>query len=45
MPTWLEEAGRDLRYAIRALDRHRTLTVTVILTLALGIGSTTRSSA
>ncbi|MFI5246177.1 MAG: permease prefix domain 1-containing protein, partial [Gemmatimonadales bacterium] len=37
----LEVAVRDLRLAWRALRRHPAFAVTVILTLALGIGATT----
>src|ERR1700712_5086947 len=33
--------GRDLKHAIRSLARARGLTITVILTLALGIGANT----
>ncbi len=36
---WLDEIGRDLRYALRMAFRDRTFTVVVVLTLALGIGA------
>ena len=36
---WLDEIGRDLRYAVRMAFRDRTFTVVVVLTLALGIGA------
>src|SRR5882724_4256594 len=41
-PRWLEAAGafgRDIRFALRSLMRAKGLTVTVIVTLALGIGA------
>jgi len=41
-PRWLEAAeafGRDVRFALRSLMRAKGLTVTVIVTLALGIGA------
>lgn len=38
---WLENAYRDLRYAIRALFRNPVFSVVTLLTLAIGIGSTT----
>src|SRR6185437_15391234 len=37
----LESIGRDLRYAIRSLSGHPAFTLTVIATLALGIGANT----
>lgn len=38
---WLEQAGQDLRYAVRQLGRARGFTLVVIFTLAFGIGATT----
>jgi len=41
-PRWaesIEALGRDLRFAVRSLLRAKGLTVTVIVTLALGIGA------
>ncbi len=41
-PRWLEAAeamGRDIRFALRSLMRAKGLTVTVVVTLALGIGA------
>src|SRR5260370_16907971 len=35
---WLESGVRNLRYALRGLTKTPAFTVTVILTLALGIG-------
>jgi len=37
----LESVGRDLRYAIRSLRNRPAFTLTVIATLALGIGANT----
>lgn len=41
MLPWLENLRRDVRYALRGFQRNRMFTVTVIATLALGIGATT----
>jgi predicted permease len=38
---WLESLLQDIRYAIRSFWRNPTFSLTVVLTLALGIGSTT----
>ncbi len=38
---WIENLGRDVRYALRGFRRNLPFAVTVIATLALGIGATT----
>jgi predicted permease len=38
---WIEYLAQDLRYAIRTLFRNPVFSVMVLLTLAIGIGSTT----
>jgi putative ABC transport system permease protein len=38
---FLEVLGRDLRYTLRVLGRHRGFTLAAVLCLALGIGATT----
>ena len=37
----MEAVLRDVRYAVRALARQRAFTLTVLATLALGIGANT----
>ena len=36
---WLEDLGRDLRYAVRTLGRDRGFAAVAVLSLALGIGA------
>ena len=38
---WLEDLGRDIRFAFRQLRAHPAFTLVVTITLALGIGATT----
>jgi putative ABC transport system permease protein len=38
---WMGTVAQDVRYALRGFRRNRAFTVTVIITLALGIGATT----
>lgn len=38
---WLESAWQDARYGVRMLTKHPGFTLTVVATLALGIGGTT----
>ncbi|MGH9675386.1 MAG: ABC transporter permease, partial [Bryobacteraceae bacterium] len=38
---WLEDLGRDVRYAARSLGRDRGLAATAVISLALGIGVNT----
>lgn len=36
---WLEDLGRDARYALRAFGRHRGLAAVAMVSIALGIGA------
>lgn len=36
---WVESALRDLRYSLRALSKHKSVTAIAVLSIALGIGA------
>ena len=38
---WLDDLGRDMRHALRALAKQRAFTLTAVATLALGVGANT----
>jgi predicted permease len=38
---WLEEAGQDVRFALRSVGRNRVVSLAVVVTLALAIGANT----
>jgi predicted permease len=38
---WLDDAGRDLRYAVRICSRNPGFSAVIVITLALGIGANT----
>ena len=42
---WLDDLGRDMRHAVRAVGRSPGFAATVVLVLALGIGASTTMSA
>jgi hypothetical protein len=38
---WLDDVGRDVRYALRTSARNRAFSAVIVITLALGIGANT----
>src|SRR5438105_4464801 len=37
---WMETVAQDVRYALRGFRRNRTFTITIVVTMSVGIGTT-----